>query len=182
MNGAIWGALGAVAGSAVTAIGGYLGPARASRAAAREQARQREEQRAEGQVERLIAYRAALREWEDYLRDVVGRKRRGLDLDAVEVHERVAAYMQRANEAGDALMRDQWWTGSEKPRLRGATSSVLSLVSGTGSWTVSEVEDRIDRARDTRRSMQEEMIDRLARIAEKPVHITREAAPPPPEG
>ncbi len=181
MDGAVWGALGAVAGSAVTAIGGYLGPVRASRATAREQARQREERRAEGQVERLIAYRAALREWDEYLSDVVHRKQRGLNLDAAEVHERVATYMHRANEASDALMRDQWWAGSEKPALRNASGYVLDFVSGAGRVTESEVVDRIERARYTRRSMYEEMIDRLARIAGEPVHITYDTALSPPE-
>ncbi|MEU2309581.1 hypothetical protein [Streptomyces misionensis] len=132
MDGAVWGALGAVLGAALTALGGYLGPLRLARAAAEERAQERRGQRDDEAVTRLIAIRAAYRDWHDYLYRVVDAKFDGrLGESAAEVRDQLEDLRKAAVAASDALMRDGWWVGSYEPHTRGVAGRVLQYVDGS---------------------------------------------------
>ncbi|MCX4454438.1 hypothetical protein OOK58_20530 [Streptomyces sp. NBC_01728] len=134
MDGAVWGALGAVLGAGATAVGGYLGPLRVARAAAKERAQERREQRSEGEVARLIAIRAVYRDWYDYLYEVVDAKNAGrLSESAAEVRERIQELRKATEAATDAVMQDGWWIGSFRVEAVGTSSEVLEYIDGSPS-------------------------------------------------
>ncbi|AKJ12840.1 hypothetical protein ABB07_23235 [Streptomyces incarnatus] len=169
MDGALWGALGALLGAGLTALGGYLGPLRVARVAAEERAEERRRQRGEEEVTRLIALRAAYRDWHDYLYEVVDAKAHGrLRESAAEVEDRIEELRKATQAATDAVMRDGWWVGSYDPHTRGASRRVLQYVDGSlsaadddgGPYAATEV----DRLYSLRAQLNEHIMLRLSEL------------------
>jgi hypothetical protein len=166
VDGAVWGAVGAVAGAGLTALGGYLGPVRAARAAADERAQERSEQREQGEIERLIALRAAYREWEDYLA-------RGHGGDSADVaREKLLALRRTAWRASDAVMRDRWWVWSQPKGYTQASETLVAMLRGeAGEAALRDAVARVGRSREI---FNEQILGRLEDLTQGTLQVTRE--------
>ncbi|WP_310729503.1 hypothetical protein [Streptomyces sp. N2A] len=159
MDGAVWGAVGAMVGAGLTALGGYLGPVRAARAAARQQAQQRREEREAGAVERLIAIRSAYRAWDLYLNEAASSHRG----PAKAVARRISELREAALEASDAAMRDGWWIGTEHIAFESVSAKVLAFVSGA---TPAVPSAELAEVRRMRNGLNERILERLTALLE----------------
>ncbi|GGP56120.1 hypothetical protein GCM10010214_31710 [Streptomyces abikoensis] len=163
MDGAVWGAIGATAGAALTALGGYLGPVRAARTEARLQAAALRERREAGAVERLIAIRSAYRDWDIYLFQTAGSYG-GRGQSPQTVMDRVSELRKAALEASDAAMRDGWWIGSEYVPFEAASAQVLRLAAGeVAAYPSHELDD----VRQARSALNERILERMAGLTEE---------------
>lgn len=160
MDGAGWGAIGAVGGAALTAVAGYFGPARAARAEQRRQAEERQREHEAGELERLIAIRSAYRDWGIYL-ETTAASYRALHATEETVREHISQHRAAAQRATDAAMRDGWWIGSEHMPFEHASMAVLHLVaSGSAAIPFQELED----VRRMRNALNEKIFERLTRL------------------
>lgn len=142
MDGAVWGALGAAAGAGATALGGYLGPVRAARAAAREQAEDRRERNRNQAVGRLIALRAAYRNWDEYLHEVARATAGGYRRESAnEVFDHIRALRSAVVVASDAAMVDGRWIGSERKSFDQAASAVRTQIARNGPAPARELDE-----------------------------------------
>lgn len=129
MDGALLGALSAVAGAGITALAGYMGPLRLARSAAEQRDVEHAEQQHREEVERMIALRAAYRDWQHELQRVVDAKKGSwLTASVTEIEERFAELRKKAEAATDALMHDHWWEGSYRGEFVYASRQVVLLV------------------------------------------------------
>ncbi|MFD5806543.1 hypothetical protein [Streptomyces sp. NPDC127020] len=167
VDAAVWGAVGAVLGAAVTAVAAYLGPARAARIAVEHQARERRERRAHEEIDRLIALRRTYRDWDEYLRSVYSGARLGGAVPSEDaVRERVDELRTAVRKASDEQMRDGVWRSSEFVWLEKASEAVLRLVAAPDEeGLVTVVGVTLERARQVRQRLYDEILHRLAEIA-----------------
>ncbi|MFE2384570.1 hypothetical protein [Streptomyces misionensis] len=159
MDGAVWGAVGAMVGAGLTALGGYLGPARAARAAAQQQTQQRREEREAGAVERLIAIRSAYRAWDLYLHEAASLRRGSKKA----VARRISELREAALKASDAAMRDGWWIGTEHIAFESVSAQVVARVSGASSVVLS---GELAGLRQMRHGLNERILERLTALVD----------------
>jgi len=127
-----------------------------------------------------MALRSAYREWNFYLHGVASDTFDGYRHQPADaVAERIDALRATAQAASDALMRDGWWVGSERAAMEIASLQVLNLVHGANAEPAGEdarieLRPAFDRADESRHMLNEEILDRLARIAGEALQISRE--------
>jgi hypothetical protein len=160
MDGAVWGAVGALGGAGLTALASYLVPLRTLRSSERQQADDRRRQRETGAIERLIAIRTAYRDWHRYLEETALNFRATGDT-VQTVTDRLNTLSDAAQRAGTAAMQDGWWIGSEPMAFYEASWKVKLLVRGE---IIDIPDEELERVRAGRNGLNEQVLERLEEL------------------
>ncbi|MEV6940978.1 hypothetical protein AB0N07_02975 [Streptomyces sp. NPDC051172] len=131
MSNTIAGLLGGVVGALISALSMFLGPLAHQRQAARHDRDRAGREEIRIQLQRVARVRTAMRDWHDFLNNVLADLEAGRSVDAERFSSESKAMKKEARAASDELLGGGLWIGSQQFGAFDQVTGVLrTLTSG----------------------------------------------------
>ena len=114
MSNTIAGLLGGVIGALISALAMFLGPLAHQRQAARHERDRAGREEIRIQLQRIARVRTAMRDWHDFLNNVLTDLEAGRSMDAERFSSESRALKKEARAASDELLGGGLWIGSQQ--------------------------------------------------------------------
>ncbi|MEU6252076.1 hypothetical protein [Streptomyces sp. NPDC047043] len=130
MSNTIAGLLGGVIGALISALAMFLGPLAHQRQAARHERDRAGREEIRIQLQRIARVRTAMRDWHDFLNNVLADLEAGRSVDPERFVSESRALKKEARAASDELLGGGLWVGSQQFGAFDQVTGVLHTLAG----------------------------------------------------
>ncbi|MCI3276523.1 hypothetical protein [Streptomyces cylindrosporus] len=174
MSNTIAGLVGGVLGALLSALAMFLGPLAHQRQIARQERERGDRESARSQLQRVARVRTAMREWQDFLNDVLADIEAGRSVEVERFVSESKALRKEARTASDDLLGGGLWLGSLQFGAFDLVTRRLPDLLG-GAFPDEVMPDLVHRWRENLHSSRAELNEKLLayvdRLQDTPVDV-----------